>query len=419
MKRILICLEKLDIGGVETSVISQATEYKRRGHKVFVLAKKGIYTEKLQEKGITCYEYDFKLEDKFFIEESKKIERIIKKEKVTEVHIHQYPCIIHLLPVLLKLNIPYIAFVHSIVDGTYEYFMNSYNSYKLALPLFFQNAAKIVVIREKEIEQNSKLFDIIDTNKYFLLKNSILFKEIPTFKKYPKKLTDFLLISRLSEEKLVSIKSGIEYFLNLKKTNPDIKLSILGDGPLLEKLKKNYTSESIIFLGKSTDVYKYIQENDVVIGVDRCILEAICNQRLAIISTYSGEITLVTSANISQLSKENFSGNNITETLKVELDLESLNYKEIVLENYNYAYKHFNISNNIYDQELQSPRFNSGIILFNYSNLIVEKLTKEQKENEKLFLQGQELYKKIAEYEKRDESLPRKIINKIIKRKQR
>ena len=106
MKNILICLERLDIGGVETSVINQALEYKRRKYKVAILARKGMYTENLEKKGIVCYEYDFKLENKLFLEESQKLEEIIKKEKITEVHIHQYPCIIHILPVLLRLNIP-------------------------------------------------------------------------------------------------------------------------------------------------------------------------------------------------------------------------------------------------------------------------------------------------------------------------
>ena len=38
-KRILICLERLDIGGVETAVITQAREYKRRGYEVILIAK--------------------------------------------------------------------------------------------------------------------------------------------------------------------------------------------------------------------------------------------------------------------------------------------------------------------------------------------------------------------------------------------
>ena len=46
-KNVLICLERLDIGGVETFVLNQATVLLSKGHTVVILAKKGLYTEKL------------------------------------------------------------------------------------------------------------------------------------------------------------------------------------------------------------------------------------------------------------------------------------------------------------------------------------------------------------------------------------
>ena len=60
-KAILICLEKLGVGGVETSVYNQSLAFKEKGYNVVVLAQKGIYTEKLEAKGITCIEFEFKL----------------------------------------------------------------------------------------------------------------------------------------------------------------------------------------------------------------------------------------------------------------------------------------------------------------------------------------------------------------------
>ena len=51
-KRILICLERLDIGGVETAVITQAREYKRRGYEVTLIAKSGCYSEILKKKDL-------------------------------------------------------------------------------------------------------------------------------------------------------------------------------------------------------------------------------------------------------------------------------------------------------------------------------------------------------------------------------
>ena len=300
-KNILICLERLDIGGVETSVMNQALEYKRRSYNITIMAQKGTYTKALEKNGIECIDYEFTLEDKLFIDKEKYIKNILDERNITEVHIHQYPCILHLLPVLLKYNIPYVAFVHSIVEGTYEWFMKIYKTYNLAFPLYFQNARKIVTIREKEFDYNAELFNIKDKSKYFLLKNSIDFNQLPKIEDYPSKINNYLLISRISEEKLLSIEKGIEFFLNLKNKNK--KLSIVGDGKELDYLKEKYQDEKIEFLGKTNKVFDVMSKYDAVIGVDRCILEAICCKKLAIISSYEGILEIVNSENIDYLSK--------------------------------------------------------------------------------------------------------------------
>ena len=40
---VLICLERLDIGGVETAVINQTIALIKKGINVVILAKEGIY----------------------------------------------------------------------------------------------------------------------------------------------------------------------------------------------------------------------------------------------------------------------------------------------------------------------------------------------------------------------------------------
>ena len=42
-KNILMCLNSLGIGGVETACVTQIAEYARRNYNVYVLAEKGIY----------------------------------------------------------------------------------------------------------------------------------------------------------------------------------------------------------------------------------------------------------------------------------------------------------------------------------------------------------------------------------------
>ena len=373
-KRLLICLEKLDIGGVETSVINQAKEYKRRGYDVTIMAKRGIYTEELEKDSIECVNYEFFLEDKFFLEKETYIKKIIDDRNITEIHIHQYPCIIHLLPILLKNNIPYVAFVHSIIDGTYEWFMNTFRTYNIAFPLFFQNANKIVTIREKEIDYNSDLFKIKDKSKYFILKNSIDFNQLPKNKKYPDQINNYLIISRISKEKLVSIEKGIEFYLNIKNSNK--KLSILGDGDELEYLKNKYKNYEIEFLGKSNKVYEIISKYDAVIGVDRCILEAICCRKISILSSYEGLIEIVNKDNIENLSKENFSGKNLKESSNIIEKINNISKKEykcIVEDNYKYAYENFNIKNNILDEKLSKEYIDYNVI-YEYSNYLTKNL---------------------------------------------
>ena len=67
MKRILICLEKLDIGGVETAVITQAREYKRRKYDVVILASDGCYTSILKEEGFKVINYNFTLSNNIYM----------------------------------------------------------------------------------------------------------------------------------------------------------------------------------------------------------------------------------------------------------------------------------------------------------------------------------------------------------------
>ena len=60
-KNILICLNRLDIGGIETAILNQASELLERGYKVIILAKKGIYTKTIEKKGAICIDFEFVL----------------------------------------------------------------------------------------------------------------------------------------------------------------------------------------------------------------------------------------------------------------------------------------------------------------------------------------------------------------------
>ena len=61
MKTIMLCLNQLGIGGVETAVLNQTIQLIKKEYKVIILAKDGIYRSKFEEQGAIFIETEFYL----------------------------------------------------------------------------------------------------------------------------------------------------------------------------------------------------------------------------------------------------------------------------------------------------------------------------------------------------------------------
>lgn len=279
MKNILICLEKMGIGGVETSVLNQAFEYKKRGFNPIVVAGKGIFSEKLKELNIIQEYIEFPVEDNLNMEKAKLIVKIIEKYNIELVIINQLPCLLSVLPACIIKNIPYIAYVHESLftiqedeHNTINWFENNFEIYKDLLKFYYNNAYKIIAISEdakKYIKNRYK----IDSNKLIVMHNSIDLDKYKSTRDIKEK-NNFILISRISESKLQSIKNGIDIFDEYESDSK--KLIIVGDGDKLEETKKYANSKNsgdkINFIGQQNDIIKLINENDIVLGLDRVLL---------------------------------------------------------------------------------------------------------------------------------------------------
>ena len=355
MKNILLCLNQLGIGGVETAVLNYTIKLIQNGYKVIILAKDGIYRKKYEEYGAIFEEIDFKVENKYDLEKIEKVIKIIEKYNINQVHIHQFDCINSVFPACIIKNIPYIAYAHTGITGTYDWFENSYPGYKEMFKIYFECAEKIIPITNQAKEEIQNKYNILDEEKYLIIKNSINFEEeVITKSKSPDKINNFLIISRLNSEKEISIKNAIELFKKYYERNKDARLTIVGDGLIKDKIKE-YTTEIkkvTTFLGQRNDVLEIISKHDVIIGLDRCILETIAMKKIAIVSGYKEMKNLVTPEIIQKLSESNFSGENIKIASIQEIveKLEKLTkeeIKKIVEENYKYIYINLNISNNV------------------------------------------------------------------------
>ena len=171
--------------------------------------------------------------------------------------------------------------------------------------------------------------------------------------KYEGMITKTLIVSRINDEKLETIFEGIDVFKKLLEKYPNAELNIIGGGNSEDKLEQflknkelEYTKNmekqaKVKILGEQNDVIKYLRHADLLLGVDRCALEAIAMKVPVVITGYNGLKGLITKENIDLAIEENFSGDNmrtinIDDCINQILELEK-NRKSIVEENYDIA----------------------------------------------------------------------------------
>ena len=172
---ILICLEKLGIGGVETAVINKAEAFKKKGCNVYVLAKEGVYNETLEAKGITCIDFEYKLIEDVEVDKINEIINIIKKYNIDQVHIHQYACLPYAGFAAIATRTLYNIYIHSSATEVFDWYINCFPIQKLYMKYFFENSHKLIAITPKAASETQKYFNL-DKYKFLIERNSINFE---------------------------------------------------------------------------------------------------------------------------------------------------------------------------------------------------------------------------------------------------
>lgn len=249
------------------------------------------------------------------------------------------------------------------------------NITKAFLKAYFQNAYKIIGIAEQTIEENRELFDI-EEGKYKLIPNSIDFKEFCNNNLQDNDSNKLLLITRLDKDKGNGIKNAIEFFKEYKNYKTDVTMDIIGDGAEKEKVEKEIQNQglNIKLLGPKNNVSEFIRDYGIILGVGRCIQEAIAMKKLGMIVGYNDFNGPVVYENIIDVAKTNFSGRGLNkkdykQTVKWLIDLTSDQLKEIIDKNYNWLYENRNIENNIYEVK-NMTKAKEHVAKLNYSNLL-------------------------------------------------
>lgn len=361
-KNILIVTQSLGIGGCETYILTQCKMLCELGYNISIVAKDGVLRKSFEDIGVAFFDVDVFQKDKSTIE---KIKEVIRKENIDQVHIHPFYPFYSAVVASISMKVPYILYFHGVIDieAIFESVIGKGISNIFLKNIALQYASKYIYVSNEVKEYYENKFKL-DTNKGYLLPNSIYFKGLERFnEKYNNRIKKFILVSRLDEDKMNSVIQGVDfyikYFLKYKDKYQDsleLRLDICGDGNALIKIKeylnKNYEDVyNINFIGASNaEVFDIISKYDVVLGMGRCMLEAIAMKKIAVLISYDTYIGYICSQNIdfSKLSYSNFSGrglNNgdVDKDIEFLLKINSDTINEIKETSYNYINENNNI----------------------------------------------------------------------------
>ena len=240
-------------GGEDSVVEEEANLLRKNGNSVFQLFKNNKDISSIKDKLLTLYNLSY---SKYSIEYLK--EELLKIEKPDIVHVHNtYPLWTYsIFEFLNEQKIPVVMTLHNyrLVWDSLSFFDNDYMNYGC-----FNNSKFQTFFISKIINKNKKNILFKNIDKFITLteftKKKFIDAKVPIDKLLikpnflPNKEGNFQSITNKQNAIFASRVSKEKGILTLLKSWKDIeiKINIYGDGPLLNKIKKN--SKNIQFHG--------------------------------------------------------------------------------------------------------------------------------------------------------------------------
>jgi len=271
---IAVLADRLELGGVETHILSQVNELLLRGHKV-LLSSVAVYQELLEKlKAHPNFEY-IPFDERY-------VDRC-REFRPDLIHAHPFQAIIEGHKLAKILDIPFFVTVH----GPYDYGLDR-------SPLGYQVCTTVKRIIAVNLTVASFLLNgTAHPEKVSVIRNGIDLKEFPVLstdkslcREYgldPEWFTS-VVISRFGDGKERPIRQLLRVSLILAEKLKGWNLVLVGDGPFITSLEKEaeglqHPLLRIKFVGRQTEVRKFLQMADLVFASGRAALEAMACQR--------------------------------------------------------------------------------------------------------------------------------------------
>lgn len=278
MKKILMVLMGLEIGGAETHVVGLSLTLKKMGWEVIVASNGGVYEETLREHGIRHFHIPANTRRfRDMAQVYRELQRIITEEKPDVVHAHAR------IPAFLcgllqkKMGFPFVTTAHWVFRvNPLLRVLTDWGQQTIAVS---QDIREYLIDHyDLPASQIHTTVNGIDTEEFSPTVSGASIREEFRIDENVPVIT---CVTRLHESRALSAQLLTRIAPELAKEAPGLRILIVGDGERLESLRalgetvnQQLGYPCVTYTGGRTDVPQFIGASDIFVGVSRAALEA-------------------------------------------------------------------------------------------------------------------------------------------------
>ncbi len=306
--RIMHVVPELKLAGAQIMVENLSSKLKGKGQEPIIVSLYNINTpivERLNSAGIKVYFLDKK--SGFDPRAILRLRKLIKKEKPDIIHTHSYALKYAYFAVKATKYKRLVHTVHNLADRE-----TTPINLKLERKLFRKGKVQPVAISPL-IKESIMLFYDLGSDSVPMIFNGIPLDKCLVKKDYKEKndRVRIIHIGRFQEQK--NHEMIVRAMVDVCKKHPESKLSLFGEGELLDSVKKQVEElkidSKIVFEGLTDDPYKELNSSDIFIlpskweGMPITLIEAMASAMPCVVTAVGGVPDMVED-NISGLISE-------------------------------------------------------------------------------------------------------------------
>jgi glycosyltransferase involved in cell wall biosynthesis len=278
MKLLYLMTEPFGVGGVQSDILSLTENLTERGHEVYVATRPGTLLDELTLRGAHFIDVDFHFKDPInFIKAGMMLRKFIDKTKIDIVAPQSVRSTLaayfalRLLPFRYKVSstkrkLPIITTIHNIHTPIHFNYVGRLLNQCCNYVIFESHYERDRALASGLGEAKSKVVHSgIDTNRFSPTNPDPLLLQRYGLDKDVHKV--FGIVARLSEEKGHSYL--LSAFAKVYAEDRSMRLLVIGDGPLFERIKSQARSlgikDAVVFTGIQRNIPQYLALMDVFV----------------------------------------------------------------------------------------------------------------------------------------------------------